>query len=437
MKVEKIKFSKLPQNWIIFLMLAPTLLGVAIFSYGPAFGAIRHSFYHWDGYFTDEFTGLHNLRMIFGNLALWTPLVLGGLLTFFAGVLAEKPVINKILKYIGIICYIVAAVLMFKDAQFALSDNEIESMRLTLADLKPLVVLCVLFLISLFLKFFGKGRWRSVGNGFCYVLPFIAGVYYLTGIRRLGDWLLWKSFHLIFILIIANLFKMWPAIFVAVCIHRLRSERWQYLYRVLFVIPMIIPQMVGLLVWKYFYDPNVGILNKLLIFTGLDNVFIWLDKWVLHLGVFVEPFKPAWLGHPDLIIPALLFWGFPWVGVVGVLIYLSGLQNIGNDVYEAAELDGINSWSKFTKIEFPLILTQVRLNLVLMIIGTLQAYGFQLVLLGAEGGPQNKGMTPGLYMFYESFQNQNYGYACAIGLMLFFIIMFLTIINQRYVRVEK
>jgi ABC-type sugar transport system permease subunit len=166
-------------------------------------------------------------------------------------------------------------------------------------------------------------------------------------------------------------------------------------------------------------------------------VLIWLDRWVLHLGVFVEPFKPAWLGHPDLIIPALLFWGFPWVGVVGVLIYLSGLQNISQDVYEAAEIDGIGSWGKFTRIELPLIMTQVRLNLVLMVIGTLQAYGFQLILLGPEGGPQNKGLTPGLYMFYESFQKQNYGYACTIGLMLFFIILFLTVLNQRYVRVEK
>ncbi|MCK5849325.1 MAG: sugar ABC transporter permease [Kiritimatiellae bacterium] len=437
MNVEKIKLRNLSQNWVIFLMMAPTLIGVAIFSYGPAIEAIRHSVYNWDGAFTEEYTGLQNFRMLFGNLSLWTPLLLGGLLTFIAGVLAERKYLNKILKFAGIGCYIVSAVLMTRDAMFAISTAESESMRIIPAAFRPIWVMTGLFITSLVIKFKGKGHWASAGNAFCYIIPFIAGVYYLTDIRKIGDWLLWKSFNLIFILIAANLLKMWPAIFAAVCIHRLKSEHWQYLYRVLFVIPMIIPQMVGLLVWKFFYDSNVGILNKFLIATGLDNALIWLDKWVLHLGVFIDPFKPAWLGHPDLIIPSLLFWGFPWVGVVGVLIYLSGLQNISQDVYEAAELDGIGTWGKFTKIELPLIMTQVRLNLVLMIIGTLQAYGFQLVLLGPEGGPQNKGLTPGLYMFYESFLNQNYGYACAIGLMLFFIILFLTVINQRYVRVDK
>ncbi|MBN1557271.1 MAG: sugar ABC transporter permease, partial [Lentisphaerae bacterium] len=78
-----------------------------------------------------------------------------------------------------------------------------------------------------------------------------------------------------------------------------------------------------------------------------------------------------------------------------------------------------------------------RLNLILMVIATFQAYGFQYVLLGASGGPQNRGLTPGLYMFYRAFQEQDYGYACAIGLVLFFIILTLTIINQRYVRVKK
>ncbi len=417
--------------------MAPTLIGIAIFSYGPAIEAIRHSFYKWDGLFTEEYIGMNNFRMLLGNLTLWGTLLGGGLLTFIAGILSEKVRLSRLLRIAGIVLLLLFGFLMFKDARFAMSTKEPGSMRLTLASFKLIWMLFGFFVISVGLKWKGRGTWKSVGNALCYILPFIAGLVYLTNVRQMGDWLLWKSFNLIFIMIIANLFKMWPSIFAAVCIHRLKSERWQYLYRVLFVIPMIIPQMVGLLIWKFFYDPNVGLLNGMLRALKLDHVLIWLDKYVLHLGVFIEPFKPAWLGHPDLIIPSLLFWGFPWVGVVGVLIYLSGLQNIGQDIYEAAELDGVGSWGKFTKIELPLIMTQVRLNLVLMVIGTLQAYGFQLVLLGPEGGPQNKGLTPGLYMFFESFQNNNYGYACAIGLMLFFIIMFLTVINQRYVRVDK
>ena len=78
----------------------------------------------------------------------------------------------------------------------------------------------------------------------------------------------------------------------------------------------------------------------------------------------------GWLSQPELILPSLFLWGFPWIGAVGVLIFLAGLQSIGQDVYEAAELDGVGPIGKFIYIELPLILTQVRLMLVLLIVGT-------------------------------------------------------------------
>ena len=432
MKVEKLKFKNLKENWVVFLMLAPTVLGIAIFSYVPAIEAIRHSFYRWDGAFIEEFIWFDNFKRIFGNINLWFPLLAGGV---FAGLsaLTENRKTMIILRSVSVVILLWTFSLFYKDAtNFLAADNGSPT------KLIPTFVMLGGAIVCLFFSFGKKEtKARSFARFGLFFLPMLAGIHYLIYIRKYGDQILWMSFNLIGILIVANLFKMWPAIFAAVCIHRLRSEKLQYFYRVLFVIPLIIPQMVGLLIWKFFYDPNVGPLNKILVVTGLDKVLMWLDKWVFHLGVFNPPFKPAWLGDPSLIIPALIFWGFPWVGVVGVLIYLAGLQNISNDIYEAAEIDGVGWWRRFTSIEFPLIMTQVRLNLVLMVIGTFQAYGFQLILLGMEGGPRNKGMTPGLYMFFQAFKEQKYGYACAIGLMLFFIILILTIINQRYVRVKK
>ena len=70
-------------------------------------------------------------------------------------------------------------------------------------------------------------------------------------------------------------------------------------------------------------------------------------------------------------------------------------------------------------------------------IGTLKDYGFFLILLGPSGGPDNVGMVPGLYMFTEAFYSQRYGYACALGMILFFVILIITILYQKYVRVEK
>ena len=411
------------------LLALPTLIALAIFSYAPAIEAIRHSLYAWDGDFVEEFVRLDNFRQLMGDLSLWTPLLAGGLAAFLAA-LADRPGVKRALRIASALAYVWFLVMGWLDyrPQAATLGH---SAWVAGGWVAGAALLCGG--LSLLERVRGRSLWRFGA----FTLPFVFGVWYLVAFRRMGDWLFWMSFRLIFILIVANLFKMLPSIFTAVVIHRLKSEKSQYLYRVLFVIPMIVPAMVWLLVWKFFYDPNIGLLNRALVALRLDHVLAWLDFRVLHWGVFTQPFHPAWLGQSELIIPALIFWGFPWVGAVGVLIYLAGLQTIPDSVYEAAALDGIGWWGKFRHIELPLIMTQVRLNLILMIVGALQSYGFELILLGATGGPGNKGLTPGLYMFYQAFLNQRYGYACAIGLALFAIILVFTVVNQKFVRVEK
>jgi raffinose/stachyose/melibiose transport system permease protein len=202
------------------------------------------------------------------------------------------------------------------------------------------------------------------------------------------------------------------------------------------VLPMIVPGLVTLFIWKFFYDPNFGILNKVLEATGLKYFLVRLDQ-IFGWDVFHADIPIAWLGEPGLIVPALIIWGFPWIGAVGVLIFLAGLQSIGTEVYEAADLDGVTAFQKFLYIEFPLIMTQVRLMLILMVIGTLQGYGLQFLLLGEDGGPGGRGMVPGLWMFNRAFIAGELGYACALGLFLFVFILALTLINNKFVRVDK
>lgn len=255
--------------------------------------------------------------------------------------------------------------------------------------------------------------------------------------RALQDRVLWASFGTVSILIVFNLFKMIPAILLAVLIHRLRSDRWQYFYRAMLVVPMIVPHLVTLFIWKFFFDPNFGVLNRMLDVTGFKRALVWLDHTVFHWNVFSMDAPIGWLSQPDLILPSLFIWGFPWIGTVGVLIYLAGLQSISAEVYEAAELDGVGPVGKFFYIELPLILTQVRLNLMLLIVGTLQGYGLMLLLLGESGGPGSRGMVPGLWMYNRAFIAGEFGYACAVGMILFGFILALTWVNNRYVRVEK
>jgi len=255
--------------------------------------------------------------------------------------------------------------------------------------------------------------------------------------RLLSDGVLWQSFVTIGILVVANIFKMVPSIALAVLVHRVKSDKWQYWYRVFLVIPMIVPGLVTLFIWKFFFDPTSGLLNAVLDVTGFKSVLIAFDRDLLGWGVFQEGVPIPWLGDPRLIIPSLILWGFPWIGAVGVLIYLAGLQSIGTEVYEAADIDGANALQKFWYVEFPLIMTQVRINLILLVIGTLQGFGLQLLLLGNSGGPGGAGMVPGLWMFNKAFLVGEFGYACAIGILLFVFILGLTFINNKYVRVDK
>jgi raffinose/stachyose/melibiose transport system permease protein len=254
--------------------------------------------------------------------------------------------------------------------------------------------------------------------------------------RAFSDTVFWESFLVIGILVISNIFKLLPSILIAVLIHRLKSDRWQYWYRVAVVLPMIVPGLVTLFIWKFFFDPTQGALNSFLNASGIKSVLIGIDGF-FGWNLFIEGMPISWLGEPSLIIPSLILWGFPWIGAVGVLIYLAGLQSIGTEIYEAADLDGVTSFQKFLHIELPLIMTQVRLSLVMLIIGTLQGFGLQFLLLGPNGGPGSAGMVPGLWMFNRAFIAGEFGYACALGIFLFVFILVLTLLNNKYVRVDK
>ncbi|MBN2241852.1 MAG: sugar ABC transporter permease, partial [Acidobacteria bacterium] len=101
--------------------------------------------------------------------------------------------------------------------------------------------------------------------------------------------LFWNTFKLIGILLASNLVKMWPCIFAAVVLHRLRSERWQYFYRVLLVIPMVVPGIVTLLIWKSFFDPTAGILNSVLQSTGIMSLLHSMDTAMPALSHALTP----------------------------------------------------------------------------------------------------------------------------------------------------
>ena len=214
-------------------------------------------------------------------------------------------------------------------------------------------------------------------------------------------------------LTLANILKMIVPLINAVFIYRLTSSKWQYRYRVLFILPAIIPGVVGSLLWVNFLGLN-GLINQILRAFGLSAA------------------ARPWLGSFDFALYALMFVGFPWSGGTTILFYLAGLMSIPGELIDAARVDGVNGWQLFWRVELPLVMGQVKLFLILTVIGNIQGFAGTLVM--TQGGPGFATMVPGLHMFYAATQRQQYGYASAIGTVLFLLILVLTYINLKYVR---
>jgi raffinose/stachyose/melibiose transport system permease protein len=198
----------------------------------------------------------------------------------------------------------------------------------------------------------------------------------------------------------------------AALVYRLKRESTAYFFRLIYVLPIVVPTTVGILVWRQLYDPNVGLFNDLLIGLGMKPL--------------------AFLNSPKTAIPSLMFLGFPWIDGVGLLIYLAGLLAIPLEIVEAAIVDGASSIRRFFSIELPLIIPQLRLILILNVIGSLQGFGWQLLV--TRGGPNDATTVPAWEMYKAALMEGRYGIASAIGVVLFVVIFALTLINNSAVR---
>ena len=232
----------------------------------------------------------------------------------------------------------------------------------------------------------------------------------------------------VFLNSIPTLFKlMIPRLLISVIvpliaaelIFGVRSKRWQYNYRVMVLLPMVAPGLVYTLLWQKIYDPQSGLLSTILRGLGL----IGQDQIV------------NWLGDPKLVIPALIFMGFPWIGGTAVLIYMSGLMNISGEVIEASILDGCTPMQRIRHIDLPLLIGQIKYFLVFGLIGGIQDYNSQLVL--TQGGPGYTTYVPGYYMYIKAFGASRMGYASAVGVVMFVVIFGLTILIMRYKKKEE
>jgi ABC-type sugar transport system permease subunit len=224
--------------------------------------------------------------------------------------------------------------------------------------------------------------------------------YFLTGIKNM------------FIIMAAGVIKtMTVPLFTAWLIFSMKFNRQKTVFRLLFVLPMVVPGVVGALMWKQIYDPTIGLLNQLLGRLGLEN------------------FQQVWLGDERWALWAILFVGFPFVGVLPFLVFYGGLMDIDPGILESARIDGANRARIFFRIQLPILMAQLKVLLILTFIGSVQDFGGIYLLTG--GGPGTSTYVPGLELYFNTTQFGRFGYACALGLVLFVFTMIGTLLNMK------
>lgn len=179
-------------------------------------------------------------------------------------------------------------------------------------------------------------------------------------------------------------------------------------YRLIYYFPVLVSVVVTAMLWKWMFQTD-GIINYLLSLFGAA--------------------PKSWLTSKNLVIPSLAIVTI-WQGLgYYMLFYLSGLQSIPSDLYEAADIEGANFWQSHWHITFPLLRPVI---FFVAVVSTMSAFKeFTLMLTMTNGGPIGASTTVVFLVYEKAFGELKMGYASAISCILFLIILFITILNQR------
>jgi len=181
------------------------------------------------------------------------------------------------------------------------------------------------------------------------------------------------------------------------------------LFRVIYYLPTIVPGVAAIILWQFIFKSDVGLLNGVLGQLGIAPV--------------------GWLTSERVVLLSLSI--IKWWGVGGMMIiFLSGLQSVPADIYEAASLDGAGGWAQFRYVTFPMITPVIFLQLITGLIGCMQSFAEAQIMTG--GGPNFSSHFINFDIYVNAFTNQKYGRACAESWILFLIILaFTTLIFKK------
>jgi multiple sugar transport system permease protein len=283
-----------------------------------------------------------------------------------------------------------------------------------------------------FFHWFKTPRGRRTITGYLFLSPFILGVLlwvvYPAGMAAwlsfqkwnlisdptpvglqnfktmIGDPLFWQSLKVTTIFTVFSVpLSLLLSLTMAILINT--KVKGIAIFRTIYYLPSIVPAVANAVLWAFILNTDFGLLNDILHFFGFP--------------------KMAWLQEPELALPAMILMSL-WTVGQAMIIFLAGLQGIDDVFYEAARIDGAGWWAQMFHITIPMMSSVILFNLILGVINSFQV--FTAGYLITNGAPQNSTLFYVLYLYRMGFQNLKMGYASALSWVLFFIILFFTLV---------
>lgn len=240
----------------------------------------------------------------------------------------------------------------------------------------------------------------STFNGLANYVQLVGDSYFWDSLKNIGLYLLVR------VIVITGF-----CVLGAELIYNLRSQRFAYFWRTLFIVPLVIPVSVLILLWTFIYNPVLGLLNQFLTTVGLKFL--------------AQP----WLGQPQTALYAVAGVGFPYLSTIQFLIMLTSLQSIDPSVLESARVDGATIFRRIFTMDLPIVMDKILLLITLTVLWDFQNVQFFLIM--TNGGPGTSTLVPGLYVYQTAFTYNTLGYSCAIGVAMTLILLVLvTILNR-------
>lgn len=210
-------------------------------------------------------------------------------------------------------------------------------------------------------------------------------------------------------------------------------------WRIIYFLPYVTVTVASAAVWQSIFEPRKGPLNSILMALGVAEE--QLPRWLfestpvgVYLGNLLGVDLPEALGGPSLALVAVIIYNiWTYVGY-NTVIYLAGLGNIPNELYEAARIDGANRWDLLRNITIPLVSPTTYFLVMMGVLGTFRAFNHIYVMtkvVGPVGAPGGSTMTASMLIWKKFWEGNRFGYASALAFVLTGVMLSLTWIQNR------